>query len=172
MDSAEPPERYCPERSFPAYAFVPGQHPHPVTDPDGHSFQQAEESPPLPEPGELTSLPDFRFGVDLFNAGYYWEAHEAWEGIWLACGRKGTVADLLKGLIRLAAAGVKAREGNAQGVTRHAQRAEQLFTQTGNERLTAIARNIASSPPSDPRFTEKGNPVLRVQLRLEDFAEF
>ena len=25
---------------------------------------------------------EFRWGVDLFNFGYYWEAHEAWEALW------------------------------------------------------------------------------------------
>jgi hypothetical protein len=66
-------------------------------------------------------------GCDLFNHGYYWEAHETWEGLWVACGRKGTTADFLKGLIKLAAAGVKAREGRSPGVTRHAARAAALF---------------------------------------------
>ncbi|TGQ49534.1 DUF309 domain-containing protein, partial [Mesorhizobium sp. M1C.F.Ca.ET.210.01.1.1] len=26
----------------------------------------------------------FRWGIDLFNHGYYWEAHEAWEPLWHA----------------------------------------------------------------------------------------
>ena len=34
---------------------------------------------------------------------------------------------MLKGLIKLAAAGVKAREGRAAGVARHAKRAVELF---------------------------------------------
>ncbi|MBI1348759.1 DUF309 domain-containing protein [bacterium] len=68
-----------------------------------------------------------RHAIDLFNHGYYWEAHEAWEALWVAVGRSGPVADLLKGLIKLAAAGVKLRAGNAAGVQRHAQRARQLF---------------------------------------------
>src|SRR5690606_31063398 len=25
---------------------------------------------------------DFRYGVDLFNHGFPWEAHEAWEALW------------------------------------------------------------------------------------------
>jgi uncharacterized protein len=24
----------------------------------------------------------FGWGLDVFNHGYYWEAHEAWEGLW------------------------------------------------------------------------------------------
>jgi hypothetical protein len=53
-------------------------------------------------------------GIDLFNFGYWWESHEAWEGLWRACGRRGPAADFLKGLIKLAAAGVKASTGTAR----------------------------------------------------------
>ena len=67
------------------------------------------------------------FGIDLFNAGYYWESHVAWESLWLAAGRQGPVADLLKGLIKLAAAGVKALEGKPEGVKSHSGRAAELW---------------------------------------------
>jgi predicted metal-dependent hydrolase len=71
--------------------------------------------------------PAYLYGLDLFNHGYYWEAHEAWESQWHAAGRHGPAADFLKALIKLAAAGVKAREGRAAGVRQHAQRAERLL---------------------------------------------
>ena len=121
MSEAEAVPRYAPEIPFPPYAFVPRLHPNPVTDPAGHSYGRREHAAFAPEAQPLAEHPDFRFGVDLFNHGYYWEAHEIWEGLWHACGRKGTLADFLKGLIRLAAAGVKAREGNPTGVVRHAR---------------------------------------------------
>jgi predicted metal-dependent hydrolase len=41
-------------------------------------------------------------GVDLFNSGKYWEAHEAWEQEWMR-DRKGPDADFYKGLIQVAA---------------------------------------------------------------------
>ena len=63
------------------------------------------------------------FLIELFNAGYYWEAHEAWEGLWHAHGRRGATADLIKGLIKLAAAGVKVRERRPRGVITHSRRA-------------------------------------------------
>nr|WP_244447982.1 DUF309 domain-containing protein [Neorhizobium vignae] len=50
-------------------------------------------------------------GQDLFNHGYYWEAHEAWEGLWQAAKRGSQLRAFLKGLILLSAAGVKIREG-------------------------------------------------------------
>jgi len=71
---------------------------------------------------------EYLFGVDLFNHAYYWESHEAWESLWHVAGRTGPVATFLKGLIKLAAAGVKSREGVIRGVTRHAARAAELFS--------------------------------------------
>ena len=73
---------------------------------------------------------EYLFAIDLFNHGYYWEAHEHWELLWQAAGREGLLADFLKGLIKLAAAGVKAREDNIAGVRRHAGRARDLFRLT------------------------------------------
>jgi hypothetical protein len=69
----------------------------------------------------------FCWGIDLFNGGCYWEAHETWEALWHAAGRVGPTADFLKGLIKLAAAGVKLREGRPAGLRRHADRARELF---------------------------------------------
>ena len=59
--------------------------------------------------------PDYLYGVDLFNHGYYWEAHEAWEGLWRAAGKTGLAARFLKGLIKLTAAAIKVREGRWPG---------------------------------------------------------
>lgn len=126
MPSTDPP-RYCPHQPFPPYTYVPGRSPHPISDPQGHSFGH---SPPAAK--ELNSR-DWRdnelylYALDLFNHGYYWEAHEAWESLWHASGRKGPTADFLKGLIKLAAAGVKALEGRADGIRRHARRAAKLL---------------------------------------------
>jgi predicted metal-dependent hydrolase len=41
-------------------------------------------------------------GVDLFNRGLYWEAHEAWEQAWMP-DRRGTDSGFYKGLIQVAA---------------------------------------------------------------------
>lgn len=70
---------------------------------------------------------NLRFAADLFNHGYYWEAHEVWEDEWNRAGRRGPHALLFQGLIKLAAAGVKAREGNPAGVRRHLARAIELL---------------------------------------------
>ena len=120
------PPRYLPDRPFPPYTYVPGQAPHPIRDPAGHMLGEEPETPEL-FVEEWWNCEEYLWGIDLFNHGYYWEAHEAWEGLWHAAGRTGPVADFLKGLIKLAAAGVKAREGSAVGRQRHLLRGSELL---------------------------------------------
>lgn len=121
------PLRLVPDEPFPPYAFVPGRFPHPTSDPAGHSFGIEPPVPPKPEPERWQESSPYLHGIDLFNGGYYWESHVAWESLWLACGRKGVVANFLKGLIKLAAAGVKALESKPDGVRSHSGRAAELW---------------------------------------------
>ena len=151
---------------FPAYAYVPGgPWPHPNRAPGRGRPAPAE--PIGPGEGWARSEAYLR-GIALFNAGYYWEAHEVWEGLWHAHGRTGAIADVLKALIKLAAAGVKVREGQPAGVSTHARRASELFAAAGERRLlgldmdqwAATARRVAVDPPLDP--SPPGTPVARV----------
>jgi hypothetical protein len=84
-----------------------------VRDPAGHSFQAAAR-PDRHAPWDAASwrtLVDWLFGVDLFNAFFFWEAHEAWEGLWAAQPRHSLVARFLQGLIQIAAALLKIHLG-------------------------------------------------------------
>lgn len=45
---------------------------------------------------------DLRAGAALFNAGQWWEAHEAWEGVWARA--EGEERQFVQALILLAAA--------------------------------------------------------------------
>ena len=121
------PLRLVPEERFPAYAYVPGKFAHPTRNTAGHSAAK-DHSVLVPlDPEHWQQCRTYLWGIDLFNHGYYWEAHEAWESLWHAAGRRGALADFLKGLIALAAAGVKAREGRVAGVKQHALRARSMF---------------------------------------------
>ena len=172
--------RYCPQRPFPPYAYIPGRRPHPVSDPRGHSFGLSS-LPVVPlDPGQPRRSDEFLFAIDLFNHGYYWEAHEAWEQLWHAAGRSGPVATLLKGLIKLAAAGVKAREGNATGVKRHAHRAAELLRTAGEShselqglfeairgpQLLEQSTALFEQPIVDMTDIAAGNPVLPIQIEI------
>lgn len=125
--------RLVPDEPFPAYSYVTGRFPHPTGSSAGHSFGRTTEHSAALDPSRWDTCRAYLYGMDLFNHGYYWEAHEVWEGLWLACGRAGTTGNFLKGLIHLAAAGVKARERRPQGVQRHARRASELLQQTASD---------------------------------------
>jgi hypothetical protein len=147
--------RYLPNRALPPYTYVPGRAPHPVNDPRGHSYrQQSHPAGGATAAGlnrELAHSDEFLWGVDLFNHGYYWEAHEAWESVWNAAGRHGPVAGFVQGLIKLAAAGVKAREGRPAGVHRHTARAREL--------IDAALRELT---PSDAVYGLNPDAVLSI----------
>jgi hypothetical protein len=101
--TARPP-RYS-ARPLPPVAFVPGvskRADRPAAPPD---------RPATVDLDALAADDDFRHGVDLFNHGFPWEAHEAWEPLWFAAPRERPERALLQGLIHAAAAAVKARAG-------------------------------------------------------------
>src|SRR4051794_9674841 len=122
--SRDPGDETAPRLSvsepLPTYAHLPGVTPHPLNDPLGHSYGQPNDPPPV-DPTRWRESRAYLRGLDLFNAGYFWEAHEVWEGLWKAAGRRGEAADFLKGLIRLAVAGLKQRQGLPDRVKAHAQ---------------------------------------------------
>ena len=158
--------------SLPPYSYVPGgPWPHPTAAPQGHSWGLAK-TPVDPILGDdWASSPAYLRGVALFNAGFYWEAHESWEALWHAHGRRGPTACVLQGLIKLAAAGVKVREQRPGGVRTHASRAAILWEKARNEagryqlgldldQWIAHARTVSSDPPLDP--APQGSAVSRV----------
>jgi hypothetical protein len=127
------PQRYT-TRTLPSYRHVPGSTPHPTRDPDGHSYVRASEvsgtSGVSGGPGESGGpLPDlntsdwrhceaYLFGIDLFNLGYWWEAHEVLEGLWLAAGTRSQAGHVLQALILCAAAHLKAESDSADSAAR------------------------------------------------------
>lgn len=95
---------------LPLYRFIPKLAPHPTREPKGHSHGRAGE----PEPGEA----GFRHGVDLYNCGCWWEAHEAWEAVWLAADDESPRRAAIQGLIQVANAHLKLEQSRGRAVAR------------------------------------------------------
>lgn len=101
------------------YACIPGHGlPHPVNDPDGHLYPGWKSghstAPPISsvalaaQPAErvdrrralaavLTRNHAWVYEVDLLHAGFYWEAHEAYEAFWHALGHVTPEARFIQG---------------------------------------------------------------------------
>ena len=147
-------QRYS-QRPFPPYQYTPGLNPHPTIDADGHSFAVAETETEFVASAWQDS-DDYRFGIDLLNHGYYWEAHEVLEGIWHHLGRKSRDAQFIQALILLAVACLHKR--------RHKMSACSKVVHKGVQRLDVAAadyfgctqiylRRCFASLIEDPAFT-------------------
>ncbi len=146
--------RYCPGRKLPAYRFVPGLNPHPVRDRRGHSFGRPEAIRDRIPPDRWRENLDYLFGIDLYHQGYFWEAHEVWEGLWKQADRDTAEKRFYQGLIFLTASQFKRHQGSAQGV----RKASRL----GYLRLEAVVE--AGACDARGRFMGIDLPGLLVQI--------
>ena len=123
--------RYAPTLPLPAYAHRLGVTPHPRKHPEGHSCGAAEfcADEGLHSDNWRRCLL-YLWGVDLFNRGYWWEAHEVWEALW-KCSAP-LVGVYLQGLIQIGAACLKAEAGNPVGTER--------LVGKGRQRLERVCR--------------------------------
>ena len=53
----------------------------------------------------------FAYGADLFNHGFFWEAHEVWEAVWMAASPNSARREALRTLIQMANACLKLAMG-------------------------------------------------------------
>src|SRR3954471_21817973 len=117
--------RYAPQHPLPSRAFVPGR--------EG-SVRPTEGGPELEartlSPERWRENEAWLHGVDLWNHGFLWEAHEAWESIWRVP-YDAEQSEFLRGMIQCAAAGLKLAIGNAKSAMK--------LSQAGLERLEHVA---------------------------------
>lgn len=110
---------------FPPYRFLPGKAPHPEKE-GGYLKGNKPEVEELNVENADRNL-YFLYAIDLFNAKYYWESHVYWEAIWNKNNRIGEAADLLKGLIKIAAGMVKKELDSKEAYKGHIERAIELL---------------------------------------------
>ncbi len=77
----------------------------------------AASTPKLSE----ADLADLEHGIELFNAGEFWESHEAWENIWRRHDEPWRF--FIQGLIQAAAAHHQLQRGIRHGVIKHLKNA-------------------------------------------------
>lgn len=134
MLKIQEPVRLLPSAELPKYTYVPGSgSPHPLRDPRGHSHNRKYPNPPALTAETWAENRAFLWGIDLFNMGFYWEAHEEWERLLRSTTVDTVPGKFLKGLIKLSAAGVKVRERSLHGVRRHAASAGEVFADVAAE---------------------------------------
>ncbi len=91
--------RYQSEGPLPVIPYWPGIN---QKDPSFHIL-------PRQSPRPWSEDQSYLHGVDLFNHGCYWEAHEAWEDLWLPLENEDPLRIFTQGLIQASAALLKIR---------------------------------------------------------------
>ncbi|MEE2960348.1 MAG: DUF309 domain-containing protein [Myxococcota bacterium] len=159
---------------YPPYSFIPGHWPHPTRDPAGHSHGEKPQIAEALVLGEWAHCEPYLRGIELFNAGYYWEAHEAWEGIWKTVDRKGLVGEFLQGLIQLAAVGVKVRQGYGRAALSLLKQSSSHLRSVDEQRPEPCVAglNLFELVRRCERLTNevqslRGDPTLSVEVILE-----
>lgn len=151
---------------FPAYRYIPGQSPHPTRDPEGHSHGKGHEAPPQFDAHNWRDCEIYLYGIDLYNHGYWWEAHEALEACWVAAGRTTTEGLFLQGLIQISVACLKQHQGFHEVAKRMGQEGLEKFP-----RGTMLYFGVPMEPLRRdlPRFLsgEIGTPP-RIRLEIPD----
>jgi len=153
-------------RAFPAYRHVPGKTPHPTRAPEGHSF--ARELPPFSVDEQSWPTSEaYLYAIDLFNYGYYWEAHEELEALWHGAGRDTPVGTFAQALIQAAAALLKHAMSELEPAERlvHAAAAK---LRAGSPIVLGVAtRELAAELESYVGGRRKSPPVIELGLSFE-----
>lgn len=101
--------------TMPSHAYVPGQTPR---HPEGAFDALRDTARPGMTAAVLAMTPAFRAGLLYLEKGFYWEAHEVLEPVWMALPRGSAERHLVQALIQLANARLKARMGRSRAVGR------------------------------------------------------
>jgi len=122
-------------------------------------FGRSEAAPEGWSPESWRDNELYLYGVDLFNLGYWWEAHAAWEALWQTR-REEPVGAFLQGLIQVAAALVQYRAGRREGARKVASK--------GLSHLRRLSSGLGTSAEGVPT-TYMGVDIGRFADAVERF---
>jgi len=100
---------------MPSHAYIPGKtarHPEDAFD------DLRNTARPGMTVSQLSQSAAFQAGLAFIAQGYFWEAHEVLEPVWMACPQNSQERALVQGLIQLANAELKAVMGRPNATRR------------------------------------------------------
>lgn len=111
------PKRYT-TISLPGRKYIPGQGVHPDKDPRGSHIPEYASTTTKFNAGNWQYSQQYLYAIDLFNNGFWWEAHEVLENLWIESGRKSAAAKFIQGIIQISAALLKHSQSLHRGAVR------------------------------------------------------
>lgn len=124
--------------------------------------------------------PAFLYGVESFNQGAYFDAHDQWEKCWIAEGRP--TEGFFKGLIQASVAMHHLSKGNYAGAQKLLTRSRECLSRCRPSRLgldvddlldqmTACMDPSAVNSPVKPRFDPRRGPKIQLNPPATVFSE-
>lgn len=115
--------RRLPDLALPGHAHVPGS----GSTPDMAPLEAAKSlAPSVMRHEEWQDNAAYLYGHDLLDAGFFWEAHEVWEAVWLNCPPNSAEKLMLRMLIQQANTRLKLVMGRRNAAERLAAEVEAL----------------------------------------------
>lgn len=120
-----------------------------------------------------SEIPDLVLqGIDLFNQGHYFEAHEALETAWRA--EPGHIRELYQGILQVGVACYHIQRGNYDGANRLLIRSLDRLTQfnspVGNINLEKLIKDAQDLKGNVERYL--ANPMVRYEAPVFPQIEF
>ena len=107
-----------PSITLPDHAYLPGvnvRHPEGVFDALKGGLQPDMKWP------QIAASPAWANGIHLLRHGYYWEAHEVLEAVWMHTAQGSAERALVQGVIQIANAWLKLAMGRPKAASRIAE---------------------------------------------------
>ncbi len=102
-------------------------------------------------PPEGSIAPGWDEGRAQYDAGFYWEAHEAWEPVWMDAPANSTEKALLQAMIQLANGRLKLVMEQPRAALRIAERVREHLSRAGQGELVDWARGELEALESGAR---------------------
>ena len=124
----------------PSHAYVPGETPR---HPEGSFDRLTETARSGMTPAALAASDAWRAGWQFLRQGYFWEAHELFEPVWMALLPNSRERAMVQGAIQLANAALKARMGRPRAVLRLCDLSERHLSAAGDAGAGAMGADGA-----------------------------
>jgi len=99
---------------FPNRKYIPGIGIHPKKGKNGSHIPEIPDDLEKYSDDSWQRSIKYLYAVDLFNSGYWWEAHEVLEDLWIQAGKTTSLAKFIQGLIQISAALLKDFQSKSQ----------------------------------------------------------
>lgn len=151
---------------LPGVAYLPGRTTRPDADDDVHRIARAAPDPT--DPRNWAQNAAWLAGLRLYREGFFWEAHEVWEPVWMNAQPNSRERLLIQGLIQMANAALKQRMARNQAAIRLAAMSAQLIAEASHTETGLMGVDVRALARSAERYHQclGGNPDQAMPPRI------